>query len=284
MPKLEEILKKRGWTDEDLKAQEALLANPRFRDSLESEYDSAARDRDAALQLAEETEKKWNDWRDSTAVPTIDAYAKDTMEAKAEAAALKAKLEMAEKAGFLPGGTPPDPAQPTPPTQPTFDPKAHNVPTWDDIKRITASEGDAIALANDLAAEYAHLTGGGTLFDYQGQNGQRGMRALRAEAMQARQPLYDYVAKKFDFQGKRTAIETKRQQEHDEAMRKEGESRVIAQYGNPALRAPMPSRHASMFGPKEEQSKQPWQENANDLRERRLERALQTELKSQRVQ
>lgn len=287
--KLEEILKARGWTDEELKAQEALLANPKFRMALEEEYgvvSKKATEAEAALQAEKDT---WAKWHQETAIPVIDQYQKDAVEAKAEAAAMKARYDEAVKQGYVPAVAQPA-ANPNPapaaadPAQ--FDPRKHGVATIEDLGKLAATEGDVITMEGDLAEEYHALTGQ-RLFDYQTTTGDgrtlRGRAALRYEAGQKRigtpQQFYDFVANKFDFAGKRKADADKRQKEHDDAIRADERSKAAAEYGNPNLRMPMPSRFP-FIPPKPKTDGQPWEQTSSQMRERRLSRAWDTEVKS----
>lgn len=284
--KLEEILRAKGWTDEDLKSQEALLNNPRFRMSIEEEFGALETSRDKFENDFKAEQEKWTTWHQNEAIPVIDQYAKDRADAVAEAAALRARLTLAEKAGFVAGSEPgQNPPATNPPVDPNaaFDPKKHNLPTWDDVNKLAMAEGRAIAMAADLNEEYRWLTGGKSLIEYVGSNGGRGMSALRDEAIAARQPLDQYVAKKFDFEGLRKGIDEKRRLEAEAAIRKDERAKVVAEYGQPGTRPPVPSRFPGMFRPKQEAGKQPWDENPEELRQRRIGRGLENEMK-QRVQ
>jgi len=281
--KLEEILKSRGWTDEDLKSQEALLANPRFRMSIEEEFGAVETSRDKFESDFKAEQEKWMRWHQDEAIPVIDQYAKDRADAVAEAAALRARLTLAEKAGFVAGGAQPEPvASPTPDPNAGFDPKKHNLPTWDDVNKLANAEGQAIAMAADLNEEYRWLTGGKSLIEYVGPGGGRGMTALRNEAIQARMPMDQYVSKKFDFDGLRKAIDEKRRAEIEAAIRKDERAKTVAEYGQPGTRPMLPSRAPGMFRPRgDQQGKQPWEvPNKEELRQRRIAHALENEMKT----
>lgn len=286
--KLEELLKARGWTDEDLKAQESLLANPKFRMALEEEYgviSKKATDAEAALQAEKDT---WAKWHQETAIPTIDQYQKDTVEAKAEAASWKARYDEAVKQGYVPkvDGQPPADPKATPAATDPFDPKKHNLATAEDLGKFASTQGEVIAMEGDLAEEYFALTGQ-RLFDYSTtlSDGRvlHGRQALRHEAgqkkIQTPQQFYDFVAQKFDFAGKRKAAADKRQQEAEAAIRADERSKVAAEFGNPALRAPMPSRFP-FVPPKPKADGQPWEQTPSQLRERRVAHAWETETKA----
>lgn len=287
--KLEEILKARGWSDEDIAGQKAILENPKFRMALEEEYGAISSRASAAEQAIEAEKNKWTEWHTNTAVPTIDQYQKDTVEARAAAAAWEARYNEAVKQGYVPPAPGQDPANRPPANQPSaneppaFDAKKLGVATNDDLARMAAIEGEVIAMTADLQDEYYALTGQ-RLYDYttQTQDGRtlRGVRALREEArgknLSTPQQFYDFVSGKFQFADKRRAQDEKRRLEAEEAIRKDERAKLAAEYGNPALRAPMPSRFS--FIPKRpEASGQPWEKTQTQLRADRIEKALQTQ-------
>ena len=97
-------------------------------------------------------------------------------------------------------------------------------------------------MANDfLSAEYSHLTGGKSLYEYVSQDGKsRGMTALREEALRTKQPLDQYVATKFNFNSLRQQASDAAQKVHDDKIREDERAAMAAKYGNPMLRTPMP--------------------------------------------
>lgn len=286
--KLEEILKARGWSDEDIAGQKTLLDNPKFRMALEEEYGSVAGKLTAAEQAVQAEKEYWAKWHQEDAVPTLDRYQKDTVEAKAEAASWKARYDEAVKQGFVPPAPGQDPARPPaqPTNEPAFDPKKFGVTTNEDLARAMALEGEVIQMTADLQDEYYALTGQ-RLYDYttQTQDGRtlRGMKALREEGrsknLQTPQAFYDFVSQKFDFQGKRSAQDAKRRQEAEEAIRADERAKVAAKYGNPQLRDPMPSRF-SFIPKKQDGTGQPWENTNTELRNRRMQQFSETEAKA----
>ncbi len=284
--KIEEILKLRGWTEAEIAALAPSLTDPRLRTDLEESYGAVttelaemkAKDEAWARQLTDQ-------WQ-----PRVNAAEKEAQDARIALAEAREKLKIAKDYGYLPAEAEAkaevEAAAARAAQAGAYDPKKH--PTFDDVAKFADAEGDAIAMANDLAAEYSYLTGGKSLFEYQAEvNGQtmRGMRALRAESKANRKPDFvAYVAEKFDFAGKRAAMATARQQEHDNAIVKATEERVknelVTQYGNPLMRAPMVSR-APFIPNKPADGKQPWERGtADQLKNERINRAMLAQAKS----
>src|ERR1017187_4091308 len=231
MPKLEDILKAKGYADADIAALAPMLSDARFRSTLEDTYGVLESERDSLKSLNADWQRKL----DEDYNPAITRAQKEMETARLEAARLRETVKIAKDFGYLTDETVappvPDPNAPKP-----FDAKLHKVVTYDDIGRLADQEGEAIAMAYDLGAEYSALYGGKSLIEYQGADGARGMRALRQEAKVARKNLDVYVAEKFNFSGKRTEADATRQKAHDDSIRSEERSKVAAELGNPALR------------------------------------------------
>jgi hypothetical protein len=278
MPKLEEILKEKGYTEAELTALAPLLADQKFRATLETEYDSVVAARDKYKADADFI----TEWREKTAIPIVDQYAKDTVEAKAEAASLRARLVEAEKAGFAPAGSVPLGVV-TPPVD-AFDPKKHNLVTNTDLEagyqRFANLEGDAIALAHDLGDQYRTYYPGQTLADYVGTDGKTGFRALLAEARAKGQNVGPYIAEKFNFAGKRNEMLAAQKQKERDAIAAEERAKVVAEYGHPGMRTPSASAYPLIPRMAKDQGN-PW-DNPSDRRSQRIQRAVQTEMSTKR--
>lgn len=282
MARLEDILKSKGYSDADLQAMAPMLSDARFRGALEASHGELESERNTLKTNLDNWSGEWLE----NANTRIAAAEQEAIGARRRAADLDEQLKIAKDWGFVEEKTRPNgvaPAAPGVSATPgaAFDPKTHNLVTHSDIAKYADAEGRAIAMANDLGEEYRYLTGGKALFEYEGQNGTRGMEALRSEAVAAKQDLRQYIATKFDFNGKRQAIATKRQDEHDAAIRKEAEDRVrgelAAQFGNPNLRQPAQSR-SPFIPPKPKEGGQPWEHTASERRSGRLERAMRNQL------
>lgn len=277
---LEEILKADGWSQADIDAQATLLKDPKFRGALEKQY--------GAMQTTLGEYKKHNDdWAKfgDTAAADKAKLEQERADAVAAQASLEARLKLAEEQGFAPRRSAGDPnPNPNPDPGGAWDAKKHNVPLWDDIHKLAAAEGEAIAIATDMQEEYRYLTGK-SMLEYEANiDGRtlRGMSALLQEARRDKKPLPDYISQKFDFAGKRAQMADKRRQDAEEAIRKDERAKVTAQYGaNPDVRPLVPSTNPFVrTGAGEgKPGTMPWEQNPAQLRAARLTRALETQAK-----
>lgn len=283
MPKtLEEILKAEGFAEADLAAVAPLLGDARFRGAVEKQIGAL----ETTLESYKTENLGWAKYDTETVRPALALYEKDKADAVALAASLQARLKLAEENGYAPRREEPVAAAGTPPPAEggAFDPKKHKLVTEDDLRagysKFADLEGRAIAMAVDLAAEYAHLTGGKSLYEYEAEiDGRRlrGVSALREEAQRAKQDVYDYTASKFDFKGKREGIAAEQRKKAEDAIRADERSKVITQYGDPNVRPMMPSNNP--FVPRQaDGGKMPWETTVADRRKGRIERALQTQV------
>lgn len=277
---LEQILKSKGYTDADLEALKPMLSDSRFRSTLEDQYGALENERNDFKSKYEGKETEIEDWRTNVVNPRIASAEQEAVKARQEAALLREQVKIAKDYGLIPE----DDKTPAPSSVSTtpgndFDPSKHNLVTRDEIGRFADLEGQAIAMASDVLEEYRYLSGGKSLYDYVGPDGKRGMQALRTEAVKQKIPLDQFVAQKFDFAGKRQAIEAQRQKDHDEQVSKEAISKYITENGaNPNTRLPGPSR-MPFIPPKQGSSpaggaKQPWEVPAQERRNARQERAM----------
>ena len=285
---LAQILKSKGYTDADLEALKPMLSDSRFRTSMEEQFGVLEAERNDFKSKYESKETEIEDWRTNVVNPRIASAEQEAVAARLETARLREEVQIAKDYGLIPEGdkTPaPSSVSATPGND--FDPSKHNLVTRDEIGRFADLEGQAIAMASDVLEEYRYLSGGKSLYDYVGPDGKRGMQALRTEAVKAKISLDQFVSQKFDFAGKRAAIETKRQEEHDAQVAKDAVSKHILENGaNPNTRTPGTSR--SPFIPRPQGSspaggaKQPWEVPAQELKNARQERAM-TRLATERL-
>ena len=295
MPRLEDILKAKGYTDADIAAAAPLLQDQKFRSTLETEYNLLDTERTTLkTELADyKTQNEaWEKYNVENVMPQVASMEKRIADTAAEKAALEARLKLAQEAGYAPRPDAPSP-NPNPTPQPgspeAWDPKKHNVPTWDDVHKLADAEGRAIAMMSNLQEEYRYLTGGKSLFEYSHvtQDGRTlyGAEALRHEAQVAKAPnLYDFAAKKFDFSAKRNAIADQQKKAAEEAIRKDERTKVLSETLNPNTRQGMPSNNPFIPRTPCEQNggkpKLPWQVPAQERRAERLNRIMETQLKS----
>jgi hypothetical protein len=262
---LEEILKASGWTDQQIADVGPMLNNAQFRSTLEQQYNTVANERDTYKQR----DTEWEQLRDTVYQPQITRAEEDAAKIRMEAARLREQVQIAKDYGYLTEEqaqkTERETAAAAAAAAQNYDPKRH--PTFDDVRRFADAEGEAIALAQDMAAEYAALNEGRSLYEYTAEIGgrqMRGMRALRAEAKAAgSNDLEQYIARKFDYTAKRAALAAARQKAHDDAIRKEAEEKVNSEWaarvgGNPNMRLPVPSTQP-FIPSRSEAAKQPWE-------------------------
>ena len=276
MARLEELLKTKGYTDADLESLKPMLADQRFRSTLEASFTELETERDTLKGK----DAEWDKWRTEVANPRIAQTEQDAATARRKAADLEEQLKIAKEWGLIQEATNPNKGQNPPPENKEiatpFDPKAHKLVTYDDIGRYADAEGEAIAMANDLAQEYSHLYGGKSLIEYEGQDGKRGMRALRMEAKAAQKNLDVYVAEKFNFTGKRTEMAAERQKKAEDAIRADERSKMAAEFGNPALRTSMPSRQP-FIPTRENANADPWTKTSRERKAERIQAAIRTQ-------
>lgn len=265
--KLEEVLRAKGYSDTDLEALKTLLADSRFRESLEGELGAVETERDTfkgeAAKFRGESES-WAGWYKDTGLPTVEKALKDAQDARAQAASHEARLKILQEQGLIKlagGDADPNPNPKPDPAQ--FDPKAHNLVTLDDVHKFADAEGDAIAMASDLAAEHQSLFG----------KPLTGLRELRREALASKRPIYDYVTEKLKFATKRQEISDAALAAREAEIRKDERSKAIAEIANPNARPPADSRFTLLPRPTAD-GKQPW-DNFDDRMGARVNKALQ---------
>ena len=283
--KLKELLKSKGWTDEQI---DKAFADPSVIAILDESLGTITSERD---QL-KARDAEWQTKLETEYNPAIAKAEREAADARLRAATFEEQVKIAKDYGYLAGdeaerraaeaaerakvnaGVPAN----------GYDPKRH--PTFDDVAKFADAEGEAIAMANDLAQEYKYYTGK-DLFEYQTElNGQtyRGMRAIRQEAKLARKPLDQFVAEKFDFRGSRQRKAEETQKAHDDQIRKEtaeATRREMAEkYGNPNLAQPIPSRTPFLIE-KSKDGKQPWERGtAQERKVQRVQNAMQQQVAS----
>ena len=286
---LEEFYKQKGFTDADLEAVKPLLTDAKFRGPLEEEIQRLNTD----LTLFKTENERWDAWHKGDGQKLMDDLEREKVEAIAKAASLEARLKEAEKNGFAPLRNEPANPNPQQPAAGAFDPKAHKLITEDEFKaqtmRFADLEGQAIAISGNLIEEYRHLTGGKSIIDYtyQTQDGRtlHGLEALRFEAQLNKQPMYEYAQKKFDFASKRQAIADAQRKAAEDAIRADERAKVVQQYGQPGAGPMMPSSQPFIPRPSGNEGKQPWDRGTdNERRSDRIQRAMQTQLRSGAVQ
>jgi hypothetical protein len=282
--KLEEILKSQGWTDADLNAVKPLLENERFRESMETKYAAISTE----VETLKDRDSQWQMRLDQEWQPRLTAEERKSQDLMQKLAQAQAQLKIAREYNYLPEEAEAKVAAAAAAVE--KDAKTAEYVTKADLQQsygqFSDLEGRAITMAHDIAAEYSYLTGGKSLFEYEAVvNGQqmRGMQALREECKGTRKPLDQFVAEKFDFPGKRSAMAAAKQKEHDDKIAAEAVERtraeMAAQYGNPMMRTALPS-HTPFIPKRPGTDKMPWEDGTEqDRAARRIARAVETQMK-----
>lgn len=220
MPTVAEILKSTGFTDEQIAAfdSKALTAFNGVLSTAEQERQAAqkaAADAKAAQEAAELAQRANREFYDQTIMPSLTGwedkekqYAQEIANAKALAAFYEAQNKAAKESGFI--------AIDAPGFVPSVQPVAGRGP---DGKFVAGAAGATPGspsfkiedfenrLGNGLdngfwaVQEYQRLSGGQFLPD--------SVSKLAEEASYNKLPFKDYVAKKYDFQGKQAALQAK---------------------------------------------------------------------------
>ena len=282
--KLKAILKSKGWTDEQI---EKAFADPGVIAILDESLGTITSERDALKARDEE----WNRKLTEEYNPAIARAEKEAAEARLRAVQYEEQVKIAKDYGYLAGDEAERrSAEAAAKAKAASDPGAYDAkrhPTFDDVAKFADAEGEAIAMANDLAQEYRYYTGK-DLFEYETQlNGQtyRGMRAVRQEAKLARKPLDQFISEKFDFRGARQRKQEEQQKAHDDAIRKEAAEaarrEMAEKYGNPALAMPVPSRAPFLIA-KPQDGKHPWEKSPQERKVERIKRAMQVQVSAEK--
>lgn len=285
---IEEILKTQGYTDADIAAAAPLLQDARFRSAVEQDR-AQLEQQNAAFKKENEA---WANWHETEGKPILSMYEKDAADAKAEAAAMRERLRLAEQQGYAPAGSVKEEPKPTSlsagQSQP-FDAKAHKLVTYDDVAFLADREGDAIAMSHDIAGDYAALTGKSLMeHSYVSRDGRQlhGMRAIRQQAKdeQYKGDLYGYVEQKFDFAAKRAAAAEKSRLAAEESIRADERVKMATKYGNPELRTLRPSAEPFLPPLDGKDAKQPWEIEPQERKRSRLEKLVASQMNSGSVQ
>ncbi len=285
MPKLEELLKAQGYTDADIAAAGTLISDSKFRGAVETYVDGLQ----TQLTGFQTENNNWADWAEKTHKPLVENLQREKVELASQVGSLDARVRALDP-NYKPGepqNRQAPPAGGTPPAE--FDPAKHGLLTRKDfdteVAKYAAGQGMAIAMSNDLAAEYKRLTGQDML-DYQATDSEgrhmSGMSALLYEARTNNKLLPDYIAQKFDFAGKRAAAAQTQKQAAEDAIRKDERTKVISEFGNPNTRPGVTSNSPFIPPPRtaEGAGKMPWEVPAAERRNARITRALETQARS----
>lgn len=267
-----EYLKSQGASEDEIKILDTAVSRKAF-ERMESALMSAVEARDKSKTDIDNYQK----WYNEQAHPEYKRMeaAKIAAEGRvAQAAAIiksatdQGLIEIAKAAGFEV-----EPAAAAKKVEETVD--TSKFVTHDLLLSTAMREGEAIAAAQDIAAEHVYLFG----------KPLRNFRELRAEAMQRKVPVEQVWMEKFKVADARTARDASEKKEADDKIRKEEREKVTAEfadkYGNPDLRAPVISTNILTPRPDHGRAKQPWEsgtdgENGSNSRVQRAMKSIVT--------
>lgn len=237
--KAKDILLARGYTEEELK-DSPLLKDSKFCAAIEAEAEVA----DEATALAEERKgliEKDKEWYKNYAVPEVNKARQEAIEAKKEAAGLKAEMEQLQKYGLRKVADQDDDDNPNPKPNP----KPNDNLAFDESKFVKAEDFNKIVsqvpvsltMLQDISNQHYELFGkfipGGTTKLHQ-----EFVKAQNEEHFQG--SLQDFWEKRYKVVDKREEIATKEREKREEAFREEGRRQEREKLGaNPNLRSPV---------------------------------------------
>jgi hypothetical protein len=213
MQTVEEILKASGLTDEQVKALDAKVL---------SGFTTVISTATQTLDAAELAKRAQQEQYDKEIAPALNNWANDSANLTAERDYYKALALKAKEGGFVPTAEPFK--SDATPGSPVKDPKTGQfLPSGTPVVAAPAGPNkkevfDIVTSAQWTMAEYMRLHGGAVPPD--------DIETLANEAVQARMPYRDWVAKKYEFAAKREKIKTDAQKAHDDSIRKEENERV----------------------------------------------------------
>lgn len=269
-----EYLRSQGATDDEIKILDVPLARKAF-EKMQTDLSAAESARKAAETAAAEIETKTKEWYDSTVVPTYESIRNESIRNAAELAKAKTALieiqkrglvNVAKDMGYDPEGAPP--ADKTPAA--AFDPEKF---FQERIVPLAASEGDAIAVAQDIAAEHR------VLFPDRPLN----FRELRREAVAAKKPVEQFWMERYGVQAARDAKAAADKEAYERKLRDEGAAAERARYAdqaNPNMRPFAPSASPFTPRPAANREKQPWEIGSEALAGDRVARATKKVLET----
>lgn len=271
-----QYLKSLGATDEDIKILDTPIARKAWEQQ-QAAVATAEQARADAIARATAIEKANQDWYNNDILPKYTQTEADMVAAKAEADRAKTVIrEMAKRDAALAqvakdmgynveSNTPPPNAPPNTPAG--FDPS--KFVTTDLLVQTAEREGDAIAIAQDIAYEHSRL------FPDQPLN----FRELRKEAVASRKSVEQLWLEKFHVPEARQKQADARRAADEARIREDERKKVEAEwagkYGDPNLRPLVPS--SSPFTTRAADTtragKQPWEVGSNALSRDRVQKA-----------
>lgn len=265
---IEQLLKAKGLTDQEITDLAPMLSNAKYRQALESELSQVETLR-AQVTKNEQDLKEYDEWITGEIGPQQQRLMEEKANLAAEAAAAKARLDayqketMRRQAGATTETT-------TTETKTTADPAKTEIAIdpskyVDRDTFVAAADrfNDAIADAQDLAEEHRELFGSRLV-----------LKDLREKAKAKRMSVRQYWEQEYKVGEKRKEIETKKQQDWENKIRQEERQKIALEQGsNPSIRPAMPSTHPFVERKKADAGKQPWERNEAELANDRVQKA-----------
>ena len=221
-----DVLRQSGMNEEQIKALDAGMV---------SAFEPVMANANQTLEQAELARRANQQLYETQIAPALDSWGSEKANLEAQAAYYKTLAEKARESGFISADTPFQ-APATRATNGQFVAGANAVPGSPDVVGQLRTEiGGAFSDGMWALQQYQQMNDGQYLPD--------DVMALAKEAATQRMPFRDYVAKKYDFQGKKTAQEAEKQKKHDDAIRAEVVAQKDREYaernsGNPNLVSP----------------------------------------------
>ena len=240
MPSVEEVLRQSGLSDEQIKALDAKIIS-----GFTGVLSAAESDRQAAAQARESAEiaKRSNEkFYDETIAPSLNNWATEKANLEAQAAFYRTQNEVARAGGFQFVEAPGQPRNDQGRYVAGAPGSTRGSPTFT-MEAIDQRLGNGISNALWALQEHQRLTSGQFLPDP--------VDKLAQEADAQRLPFRDYVARKYDFQGKQAALQQKSQEEHDNKIRQQVQAERDRHWAekigsNPDIRIAQSSRFADV--------------------------------------
>lgn len=206
----EEYMKSMGATEEDLKT----LTNPVLRKAYDAQQASLA----AAIQAKKDSDARvtqYDEWYNTVALPSTERANQERDVAVADAAAERSRLKALQDAGLVKvagegAAAAPAAAAAAAPGAPGFDPNKYF--TREEVTHIAMREGEAIAIAQEIAAEHAVLFPDKPLK----------MREIRARALAAKVSVEQQWINENGVVAAREARATSDKTAYEDRLRKEG--------------------------------------------------------------
>lgn len=261
-----EYLKSQGATDDEVAVLNTPVAQRAYA-AMEAQATKAVADAAAAMTQAKELETRTKVWYDDQIIPEYKKLEADAITAKAELARARALiqsatdqglLKIAENMGYKADGTPSTPTAPA-----AADPR---YVTMETLTSVAEREGDAIAIAQDIAFEHRQLFPDRPL----------NFRELRREAVAARKSVEQLWQEKYGVVAAREKAAADAKAGYEARLIKQGEDAALAkyasEYGNPNTRPLAPSTSPFAARPVTGRDKQPW-ERTDSAEAERVSRA-----------